>query len=152
MRCPACGVFHVEEIKFCDYCGARLARRPLKRLRGLLAAFAVVVISFLGSYLLTTGVLSLHEKRLNDETPRPLTAAPARFAKNSIRPMRSICAAPAVARPAAKMAGAFAVARADDKSAAAEADTPGTAAPDSHVAEQPESRFELVRDPLNAEK
>ena len=92
MRCPACGVFHVEEIKFCDYCGARLAIRPLKRLRSLLAAFAVVVISFLGSYLLTTGVLSLHEKRLNDETLRQLTAAPARVAKNSIRPMRSICA------------------------------------------------------------
>ena len=50
------------------------------------------------------------------------------------------------------MEGAFAVARADDKSAVAEADTRGIAAPDSHVADQTESGFELMRDPLNAEK
>ena len=149
MKCPGCGVFHGEEQKFCDYCGARLTRRSLK---GLFAAFAVMVTLFLGSYLFTTGVLSIHEKSFNDKTPRPLTAAPVRAVKNSLRPMRSVGAAPVMVRPTAKIEGSFAVAQADDRPAAAKTATPVTAAPDSHVAEQTESKFNLMRDPLNAEK
>jgi hypothetical protein len=148
MKCPVCGVFHVEEKKFCDYCGARLTRRTLK---GLFAA-AIMVVLFLGSYLFTTGVLSIHEKSPNDKTQRPLTAAPVRAVKNSLRPMRSVGASPVMARPTAKIEGGFAVAQADDKSADAEAASPGTATPDSHVADQTESKFNLMRDPLNAEK
>jgi len=151
MKCPVCGVFHDEEKKFCDYCGARLTRRLLKGLKGLLAAFAVVVISFLGSYLLTTGVLSIHEKSFNGKTPRPLMAAPARAATISTRPMRSIRATP-VTRPAAKTEEGVIVAQADDKSATAGTAAPGTAAPDSHVADQMKGGFGLMRDPLNAEK
>jgi hypothetical protein len=151
MKCPGCGVLHDEEKKFCDYCGARLKRRPIK---GLLAALAFMVILFIGSYLFTTRVLSIHEKSLNETPPRQLTAAaaPAPPVKSSIRHMRSISAAPVMARQAAKMERAFAVAQANDQPAAAEAASPGTATPDSHVADQMESSFKLMRDPLNAEK
>ena len=149
MKCPGCGVLHGEEQKFCDYCGARLTRRSLK---GLFAVFGIMVTLFLGSYLFTTGVLSIHEKSFNDKTQRPLTAASVHAVKNSLRPMRSAGAAPVMARPTAKIEGSFAVAQADDQSPADKSATPGTAAPDSHVAEQAESRFNLMRDPLNAEK
>jgi hypothetical protein len=150
MKCPACGVLHVEKKKFCDYCGVRLARRPFW---GLLAAFAILVILFMGSYLFTNRFLSVHEKRFDENPPRPLTASapPVSAVKNRIRPMRIISAAPAVARPAAKMEEGFAVAQADDASAA-EAASPGPATPDSHIADQRESGFKLMRDPLNAEK
>ena len=148
MKCPGCGVFHVEEQKFCDYCGARLTRRSLK---GLFAAVGIMFVLFLGSYLFTTGFLSIHEKSFNDKTQRPLTAAPVHAVKNSLHPMRSVGAAPVRARTA-KIEGNFAVAQADDQPADSKAATPGTAAPDSHVAEQAESKFNLMRDPLNAEK
>jgi hypothetical protein len=147
MKCPGCGVIHVEEMKFCDCCGARLKGRSLK---GLPAAFAVVVISFLGGYLLTTGLLSLHDKCLSGEARHPLTST-ARAVKNYISPVRGIGAAPAKVTPAAKTAGDFAVARAGDKPAAAEA-APPAALPETHVSDQAEGGFELMRDPLNAEK
>jgi hypothetical protein len=149
MKCPGCGVIHVEEMKFCDCCGARLTRRPLK---SLLAAFAVMVISFLGGYLLTTGLLSLHENGSNGKAARPLTTATARAVKNYMRPVRGMGAAPAAVRPAARMAGEFAVARADNKPAAVDAATPAAVLPEPHVAGQAEGGFELMRDPLNAEK
>jgi hypothetical protein len=150
MKCPACGVLHVEKKKFCDYCGVRLARRPFW---GLLAVFVVVVILFMGSYMFTSRFLSVHKKRFDEPSSRPLTASapPVRAVRNRIRPIRSIGATPVMARPAAKMEGGFAVAQADDTSAA-EAASPRPATPDSHIADLTDSGFKLMRDPLNAEK